>query len=55
MALFLEHVTSSWSLGNTDSLSLPNSEYSVAQLGFMVREVEEILGRDIDVEEWRRL
>lgn len=34
-------------------LALPsNTEYSVPQLRFMIREVEAILGREITVEEW---
>ena len=37
-------------------LAIPsNDEYSVAQLVFMLREVEEIIGREIKVEEWSRL
>lgn len=37
-------------------LAIPsNTEYSVPQLRMMVREVEEILGRQIPVEEWNRL
>jgi len=34
-------------------LTIPsNDEYSVPQLRMMVREVEQILGRSIQVEEW---
>jgi hypothetical protein len=37
-------------------LAIPsNAEYSVAQLRIMVREVEEILGREITLEEWDQL
>ena len=37
-------------------LSIPtNKEYSVAQLRMMIREVEEIIGRKITVEEWNSL
>lgn len=37
-------------------LAIPsNAEYSVAQLGFMLREVEGILNREIAVEEWNNL
>lgn len=37
-------------------LAIPsNSEYSVAQVRFMVREVELILGRPIGIGEWTRL
>lgn len=37
-------------------LAIPsNVEYSVPQLRRMVREVEEIIGREISVEEWNRL
>ena len=37
-------------------LAVPsNAEYSVPQLRMMIREVEEILGRRISVEEWTRL
>lgn len=37
-------------------LAIPsNAEYSVAQLRMMIREVEEIIGREITVEEWNRL
>ena len=32
-----------------------NAEYSVHQLRIMIREVEEILGRRITVDEWSRL
>ena len=37
-------------------LAIPsNDEYSVPQLRMMLREVEEILGRKITVEEWDEL
>ncbi len=37
-------------------LAVPSdSEYSVAQVRFMLREVEEILGREITVKEWNYL
>jgi len=37
-------------------LAIPsNSEYSVPQLRFMIREVEGILGRSISAEEWEAL
>ena len=37
-------------------LAIPsNVEYSVPQLRMMVREVEEIIGRKIAVDEWNRL
>ena len=37
-------------------LAIPsNAEYSVPQLRMMIREVEEIIGRKITVEEWNRL
>jgi len=37
-------------------LAIPsNPEYSVPQLRVMVREVESILGRGIDLEEWNAL
>ena len=32
-----------------------NVEYSVSQLRMMIREVEEIVGRNITVDEWNRL
>ena len=36
-------------------LAIPsNAEYSVPQLGMMLREVEEIIGREIAVEDWHR-
>ena len=36
-------------------LAIPsNAEYSIAQLWMLVREVEEILGREITIEEWLR-
>jgi hypothetical protein len=37
-------------------LTVPsNPEYSVAQLRVMLREVEQILGREITLDEWDRL
>jgi hypothetical protein len=37
-------------------LAIPSiAEYSVPQLRVMIREVEEIIGREITVEEWNRL
>ena len=37
-------------------LAIPsNTEYSIPQLRMMIREVEEILGRKVTVEEWDRL
>ncbi len=37
-------------------LAIPsNAEYSVAQLRMMIREVEEIIGRKISVDEWVEL
>ncbi len=37
-------------------LTIPsNTEYSTAQLRVMLREVEEIIGREITVEYWNRL
>jgi hypothetical protein len=37
-------------------LAIPsNAEYSVAQLRMMIREIEEILGREITLAEWQRL
>jgi len=37
-------------------LAIPsNVEYSVPQLRMMIREVEEIIGRKITVDEWNRL
>jgi hypothetical protein len=37
-------------------LAIPsNTEYSVPQLRMMIREVEEILGREVTVDEWDRL
>jgi hypothetical protein len=37
-------------------LAIPsNAEYSVAQLRVMIREIEEILGREITLEEWDQL
>ena len=40
----------------TYRLAIPfNTEYSVPQLRMMIREVEEILGREVTVDEWDRL
>ncbi len=37
-------------------LAIPsNAEYSVPQLRMMLREVKEIIGRQISAEEWNRL
>jgi hypothetical protein len=37
-------------------LAIPsNAEYSVPQLRMMLREIEEIIGRKITVDEWNRL
>ena len=37
-------------------LSIPsNAEFSVPQLRMMIREVESILGRNLDSDEWNRL
>lgn len=37
-------------------LAIPsNPEYSVPQLRMMIREMEEIIGREITVDEWNRL
>jgi hypothetical protein len=37
-------------------LTVPsNAEYSVPQLRVMIREVEDILGREITLAEWNRL
>jgi hypothetical protein len=37
-------------------LAIPsNPEYSVHQLRMMIREIEEILGREVTVDEWTRL
>ncbi len=37
-------------------LTIPtNSDYSVPQLRMMIREVEDIMGREISVNEWNRL
>ena len=39
-----------------DRLTIPsNSEYSVPQLRIMVREVAEIIGREISADDWARL
>lgn len=40
----------------TDRLSIPsNSEYTVAQLRVLIREVEAIIGRSIPLDEWQNL
>ncbi len=40
----------------TNRLAIPsNTEYSVPQLRMMIREVEEIMGREVTVDEWSRL
>jgi hypothetical protein len=37
-------------------LAIPsNDEFSVAQLRMMIREVQEIIGREVAVAEWNRL
>lgn len=37
-------------------LAIPsNAEYSVPQLRMMIREVEEIVGREITVDKWNKL
>ena len=37
-------------------LAIPsNAEYSMPQLRMMIREVEEIMGREITVDEWNKL
>lgn len=37
-------------------LAIPsNTEYSIPQLKMMIREVENIIGREISVDEWNRL
>jgi hypothetical protein len=37
-------------------LAVPtNSEFSVPQLRMMIREVQQIIGRDIDPDEWNGL
>jgi len=37
-------------------LAIPsNTEYSVPQLRMMIREIEEILGREVTFDEWNRL
>ncbi len=33
----------------------PNSEYSIPQLKFMLREVEGLIGRQISADQWQRL
>ena len=40
----------------TYRLAIPSiTEYSVPQLRMMIREIEEILGREVSVDEWNRL
>ncbi|MBM4351530.1 MAG: type II toxin-antitoxin system HicA family toxin [Deltaproteobacteria bacterium] len=40
----------------THRLAIPsNSEYSILQLRMMIRETEEILGREITADEWHDL
>lgn len=37
-------------------LTIPsNNEYSIPQLKMMIREVEEIIGREIGIDEWNNL
>jgi hypothetical protein len=37
-------------------LAIPsNAEYSIPQLRFMIREVENIIGRPISADDWNRL
>lgn len=37
-------------------LAIPsNTEYSIPQLRFMIREIENIIGRTISADEWNRL
>jgi hypothetical protein len=37
-------------------LTIPsNSEYSIPQLKMMIREIEAIISRQMDVDEWNRL
>jgi len=37
-------------------LAIPsNAEYSVPQLRMLIREVEELIGREVTVDEWNRL
>jgi hypothetical protein len=37
-------------------LAIPsNAEYSIPQLRFMIREIENIIGRAISADEWSRL
>ena len=37
-------------------LAIPsNTEYSIPQLRMMIREIEEILGRDVTIDEWNHL
>ena len=37
-------------------LTIPsNSEYSVPQLKMMLREITDLVGRDIEADEWNRL
>ena len=40
----------------THRLTIPsNEEYSTGQVAFMLREVEQIIGRQVTVEEWNDL
>ena len=40
----------------THRLAIPSAtEYSIPQLRMIVREIEEIIGREITAEEWQRL
>jgi hypothetical protein len=40
----------------TDRLAIPsNTEYSIPQLRMMIREIEEILGREVTADEWNHL
>jgi hypothetical protein len=40
----------------THRLAIPSkTEYSIPQLRMMIREIEEILGREVTAEEWHHL
>jgi hypothetical protein len=40
----------------THRLAIPShTEYSIPQLRMMIREIEEILGREVTADEWNRL
>jgi hypothetical protein len=40
----------------THRLAIPsNTKFSVPQVGMMIREVENILGRTLTVDEWNRM